>query len=63
MEMAEVSKWLGHHSVVVTEKAYAFLEVQNLHAAVAASPKAPQVLDSDVANLLFKDTKTDTVTG
>lgn len=32
--MALVSKWLGHASVVTTEKIYAFLKVENLHDAV-----------------------------
>lgn len=32
--MAIVSKWLGHASVVTTEKIYAFLKVENLHDAV-----------------------------
>lgn len=34
MSMEEVSKWLGHSSIQVTEKAYAFLEVEHLHEAV-----------------------------
>ncbi len=42
MEMAEVSKWLGHRSITVTEKAYAFLDVRHLHAAVGTGPKAPR---------------------
>ena len=33
-KMAEVSKWLGHGSIVTTEKIYAFLKVENLHDAV-----------------------------
>lgn len=32
--MTIVSKWLGHASVVTTEKIYAFLKVENLHDAV-----------------------------
>ena len=35
--MIEVSKWLGHASVVQTERAYAFLGVQQLHDALAQS--------------------------
>ena len=31
MSMEEVCKWLGHSSVVVTEKRYAFLHVDGLH--------------------------------
>lgn len=38
MSMEEVSKWLGHSSVTQTEKVYAFLEVKQLHDAVATSP-------------------------
>lgn len=33
--MERVSKWLGHSSVKVTERIYAFLEVEHLHRAVA----------------------------
>lgn len=35
--LEEVSKWLGHSSVKVTEKHYAFLRVQELHRAVERS--------------------------
>jgi len=34
MTMAEVSTWLGHASVEITEAAYAFLEAENLHDAI-----------------------------
>lgn len=34
MSMEEVSKWLGHSSIKVTERVYAFLEIDNLHRAV-----------------------------
>lgn len=34
MKMAEVSAWLGHASVEITEAAYAFLETENLHDAI-----------------------------
>ncbi len=34
MSLEEVSKWLGHSSVQVTERVYAFLEVDQLHKAV-----------------------------
>ena len=36
MTMAEVGRWLGHKSVEQTERAYAFLEVEHLHAAIRA---------------------------
>ncbi len=32
--MEVVSKWLGHSSVVLTERVYAFLKVENLHEAI-----------------------------
>lgn len=34
LPMERVSLWLGHSSVVVTEKIYAFLDVRHLHASV-----------------------------
>jgi integrase/recombinase XerD len=34
MSMEEVSKWLGHSSIKVTERVYAFLDVEHLHQAV-----------------------------
>ncbi len=34
MEMKKVSDWLGHRSVGVTERSYAFLTVDNLHTAI-----------------------------
>jgi len=39
MTMAEVSWWLGHKSSVVTERSYAFLEVEHLHAAIRSGTK------------------------
>jgi integrase len=38
LSMEQVSKWLGHSSVKVTEKAYAFLEVKHLHEAAGTLP-------------------------
>lgn len=38
MGMERVSLWLGHSSINVTEKVYAFLSVDDLHKAVADSP-------------------------
>jgi len=35
MSLEVVSKWLGHSSVLVTERVYAFLEIDQLHEAVA----------------------------
>lgn len=34
LSMKAVSEWLGHESVTTTEKAYAFLKIEHLHAAV-----------------------------
>ncbi len=34
MEMKKVADWLGHKSVTVTERSYAFLSVENLHTAI-----------------------------
>ena len=55
LSMIQVSKWLGHASVVQTERAYAFLDVQQLHAALAqnrtkvGTPVAPSsAMASDV---------------
>ncbi len=35
LTMDEVAKWLGHSSVRVTERHYAFLRVEHLHRALA----------------------------
>lgn len=35
LSMEHVSRWLGHSSVLVTERAYAFLMTEHLHAAIA----------------------------
>ncbi len=34
LQMEQVRDWLGHKSVVVTERSYAFLSVENLHTAI-----------------------------
>lgn len=39
MSMEQVSMWLGHSSVRVTEKHYAFLQVSDLHRAIANGTK------------------------
>lgn len=36
--MEEVSKWLGHESITQTERAYAFLENEQLHERVGTNP-------------------------
>lgn len=45
--MEEVSKWLGHSSVKVTEKHYAFLRVHELHRAVERSEAEVVPLNRD----------------
>lgn len=37
MNMGEVSQWLGHSSILVTERVYAFLSIDELHRAVQAT--------------------------
>ena len=40
LSMEGVKEWLGHSSVLVTERAYAFLEIEHLHRAVQKSAQA-----------------------
>lgn len=40
LSIERVSKWLGHQSIAQTQRAYAFLEVDDLHRAVRAGTKA-----------------------
>jgi integrase len=40
LTMEGVKEWLGHSSVVVTERTYAFLEIEHLHRAVQKSAQA-----------------------
>lgn len=39
LSMEQVSRWLGHSSVLVTERAYAFLTTEHLHAAIGSRTK------------------------
>lgn len=39
LSMEQVSRWLGHSSVIVTEKSYAFLTTEQLHSAIAERTK------------------------
>lgn len=41
--MEVVSKWLGHGSIVVTERSYAFMNIQNLHDAATTRTKTATV--------------------
>lgn len=43
MRMEEVSLWLGHNNINITEKVYAFLSVDELHRAVANSPLSKKI--------------------
>jgi integrase len=38
MSMEQVSLWLGHNNINITEKVYAFLDADDLHKAVSNSP-------------------------
>lgn len=38
LSIEKVSKWLGHQSIAVTERAYAFLNVEHLHKAIEHAP-------------------------
>lgn len=42
LSIEQVSKWLGHSSIAVTERAYAFLNVEHLHRALAR-PRLPEI--------------------
>lgn len=59
MKMAEVSTWLGHASVEMTEKVYAFLKTENLHDAIggrvrenAARERLALMLDAECLHLV-----------
>lgn len=45
MSMEKVSRWPGHSSVMVTERAYAFLEDEHLQAAVAGTNPGTETAD------------------
>ncbi len=47
--MEEVSRWLGHSSVTVTEKIYAFLEIDHLERALEASARRAAAKDKEGA--------------
>lgn len=38
LSIEKVSKWLGHSSIAITERAYAFLNVEHLHKAIERAP-------------------------
>ena len=39
MDLYKVSRWLGHKTVAVTERAYAFLRIDDLHEAIRLGTK------------------------
>jgi integrase/recombinase XerD len=40
MSIEGVKEWLGHESVITTERAYAFIEIEHLHRTVQKSAQA-----------------------
>jgi len=54
MAMAAVSRWLGHSSIKVTERVYAFLEIDDLHAAVGTQTQAVRPPEIDPIILVTK---------
>jgi integrase/recombinase XerD len=52
MSMERVSKWLGHSSIKVTERHYAFLSVDSLHEAVGTRKRAEALPETDLTKLL-----------
>lgn len=54
LSMEQVSKWLGHSSIKVTERTYAFLDVDNLHAAVGTGAKRGPVPEIEPETVVAK---------
>lgn len=59
LPMARVSLWLGHSSVVVTEKIYAFLDIRHLHASVGTDAQISahaerRLLDNSAIDVEFQ---------
>jgi integrase/recombinase XerD len=52
MSMERVSKWLGHSSIKVTERHYAFLSIDSLHEAVGTRAKRVASSDTDLQLLI-----------
>jgi integrase/recombinase XerD len=53
--MEVVSRWLGHSSIVVTERCYAFLRVEDLHRAIEKGRE--NVIQIDAKRALWKTSK------
>ena len=54
MPIERVSLWLGHSSVVVTEKVYAFLDVRHLHESVGTTAQLSAHLLPRTATVMLK---------
>lgn len=53
LSIEKVSKWLGHSSIAVTERAYAFLNVEHLHKAIEHAPALERpVIEGDSVEIL-----------
>lgn len=52
MPIEKVSRWLGHHSIAVTQEHYAFLEIKHLHSAAAASAEDQRRISSFIEGRL-----------
>ena len=53
LSIEKVSKWLGHQSIAVTERAYAFLNVEHLHKAIEHAPALERpVIEGDMVEVL-----------
>lgn len=60
LPIEQVSRWLGHSSTQITERAYAFLDVRHLHASVGTGPaligvEAPQTVGTNLGQLVDLD--------
>ena len=51
LDLYKVSRWLGHKSISVTERAYAFLRVEDLHAAIRVGTKPGTTTTAEQFNL------------
>ncbi len=52
LSIEKVSKWLGHQSIAVTERAYAFLNVEHLHKAIEHAPALERpVIEGEVMEI------------
>lgn len=63
MTMAAVSRWLGHSSIKVTERVYAFLEIDDLHAAVGTARESLRPPEIEPHVLVTKSVPTQRLIG